>query len=113
MAISSRVFKILVLTILLMSALPVQSGNIEKGKQKSEMCAGCHGADGISISSIIPNLAGQKEEYMLNSLLAFKSGERKNGIMSSVVTTISDLDAEDIAAYYSSLGGAKAEDKQD
>jgi cytochrome c553 len=88
--------------------MPGVSGDIKKGKVKAELCQGCHGLDGISVSSIIPNLAGQKEEYLVVSLKAFKSGSRKNGIMSSIVAGISNDDIADISAYYSNLTMGKA-----
>ena len=93
----------LLFLLLVFISLPVMSGDIEKGKTKAELCAGCHGLDGISVSSIIPNLAGQKKEYMVVTLKAFKSGSRKNGMMSSIVINVSDDDIEDISSYYSSL----------
>ena len=107
MTVTTRsIFHSLIFLSLSFIAMPALSGDIEKGKEKSQLCAGCHGADGISVSPIIPNLAGQKEEYMINSIKAYKSGERKNGIMSSVVGAVKDNDIEDIAAYYSSLNNA-------
>lgn len=95
--------KILVILTFLFISTSVQSGDIEKGKTKAKLCAGCHGIDGISVSSIIPNLAGQKKEYLVVSLKAYKSGARKNGIMSSIVVKINNDDIYDISAYYSNL----------
>lgn len=82
---------------------PVSAGDVEKGKSKSEMCAGCHGENGISVSPIIPNLAGQKEVYLASAIKEYKSGSRKNGMMSPIAQSISDDDIDDIAAYFSSL----------
>ena len=94
---------ILFILFLMFFSMNVTSGNLEKGKVKAKLCEGCHGSDGISVSSIIPNLAGQKKEYMIVSLKAFRSGVRKNGIMSSIVAKISNDDIDDISLYYSSL----------
>ncbi len=82
---------------------PALAGDIAKGKTKAVMCAGCHGENGISISPTIPNLAAQKEAYLVSTLKEFKSGARKNGIMSPIATTISDDDINDLSAYFSSL----------
>jgi cytochrome c553 len=101
-------FCFLLVIPLALFSIPGMSGDIEKGKTKAELCQGCHGVDGISVSSIIPNLAGQKEEYLIVSLKAFKRGSRKNGIMSSVAATISNDDIADISAYYSNLTMGKA-----
>ena len=44
------------------------SGNIEKGSQLVAACAACHGADGVSISSDCPKLAGQNQKYLYEQL---------------------------------------------
>ena len=40
------------------------AADVAMGKAKSEACAACHGANGISVSEKYPNLAGQKEKYL-------------------------------------------------
>ena len=79
------------------------AGNIAQGKVKAVSCAGCHGTSGISLNQEFPNLAGQKELYMLNQLKAFKSGARKNSTMSAMVAALSKKDMENLSAYYASL----------
>ena len=81
----------------------VVAADIEAGKAKAMLCASCHGSNGISTSESIPNLAGQKAGYIKKAIADFKSGARKNGMMSSVVPMIADADIENIAAYYASL----------
>jgi len=79
-------------------------GDIAKGKAVvEEICSACHGMDGISVSPDFPNLKGQKEAYILKAINYYKSGERKNDIMSGVASSISDADAANAAAYFSSL----------
>jgi cytochrome c553 len=73
------------------------------GQSKAALCAGCHGADGISFSPEIPNLAGQKAPYLEKAVQDYKSGMRKNPMMSSIVANVSEADVADIAAYFSSL----------
>jgi cytochrome c553 len=73
------------------------------GKAKAASCAGCHGAAGISMVPIYPNLAGQKEGYMVKQLKAFKSGDRKDPTMNAMAKPLSDADMENIAAYYATL----------
>lgn len=89
------------------------AGDAVKGKAKSASCVACHGADGVGTSPIYPNLAGQKEQYILSQLKAFKSGERKNPIMAPMAQPLSDQDMEDLAAYYSSLGSADSAKKDE
>ena len=53
------------------------------------LCASCHGADGISAVGLYPNLAGQKVEYLVKQLQAFKSRERNDPVMSSMAEPLS------------------------
>jgi len=79
------------------------SGNIENGKQKAATCFACHGADGNAVDPQYPRLAGQYDEYLVHVLHEYKDGQRNNPIMKGMVTTLSDQDIEDVAAYFSSL----------
>lgn len=79
------------------------AGDVAAGQAKAAVCAGCHGEDGISFSPEIPNLAGQKAPYLEKAVQDYKSGMRKNPMMSSIVANVSDADVADIAAYFSSL----------
>ncbi len=82
------------------------AGDPEAGKAKAAVCANCHGADGIGTAEIYPNLAGQKAGYLVSSIKAYKNGDRKGGmtaVMAPMVSTLSDEDIADIAAYYSGL----------
>lgn len=95
-----------ILTYGLISAvmsMPMYAGDIAKGKEKSAVCVGCHGANGIGPSQEFPNLAGQKEAYVLKQLKAFKSGARKDPTMTAMVAALENKDMEDLAAYFSSL----------
>jgi cytochrome c553 len=77
------------------------------------MCGACHGETGVSLNPMWPSLAGQQPGYLISSLKAFKSGERKNDMMSPMAAGLSDVDIANVAAYFSkascsSPGGDKA-----
>ena len=93
-------------TILLLSfsSFAVYAGDAAAGKAKSVTCAACHGGEGISPTGTWPNLAGQKEEYLVAQMKAFRDGDRENAQMSPMVANLSDEDIENLAAYYASLG---------
>ena len=93
---------ILLATTALMTA-PAFAGDAAAGKAKSAMCAACHGAAGVSAMPMYPNLAGQKEAYIVKQLKAFKAGTRKDPVMSSMAAPLSDADVANLAAYFSSL----------
>lgn len=89
-------------------------GDATAGQGKSAVCAACHGADGNSLSPVWPKLAGQHPDYILKQLHAFKSGDRKDPLMSPMALPLSDQDMEDLAAYFSSQkqnGGQAAADQ--
>ena len=81
-------------------------GSIEAGKSKSLTCNACHGAAGNSANAVWPNIAGQNAPYIQAQLMAFKSGLRKNALMSSQAMLLSEEDMADLAVYYESLPAA-------
>ncbi|MGY0399230.1 MAG: c-type cytochrome [Ostreibacterium sp.] len=91
------------LVILMSTAFIVNAGDIEAGKAKATLCAACHGANGISADPVYPNLAGQKESYLVEQIKAFRSGERSSAIMKPMVETLTDEEIANLAAYLSSL----------
>ena len=79
------------------------AADIQAGKIKSAVCAGCHGADGNSISGTWPNLAGQHASYLVKQLENYKSGARVNATMQGMVgILVTKADMENISAYYES-----------
>lgn len=112
--------KILAVALLLsasvMSFNAMAGGNIAKGKALTEKynCASCHGADyNKPIDPTYPKLAGQHQDYLALSLVAYQRGGdavtangRANAIMAAQVKPLSRQDINDIAAYLSSLPGS-------
>ena len=109
----SGIYKsVAIVSILLLWNTSYAIGNKTEGQKKSTTCAACHGANGVSASQQWPNLAGQGEKYLYRQLIEFKkgkTGERFNATMTPLVTTLSDQDLQDLAAYFSSLPNAKGQ----
>lgn len=61
-------------------------------------CAGCHGANGKSVISIYPSLAGQHAAYIVKQLKDFQSGARKDPTMSAMAAMTAGHE-QDIADY--------------
>jgi cytochrome c553 len=76
------------------------AGNAAAGKDKSAVCAGCHGDRGQGIAPN-PALAGKPEADLVKALKGFKS--RVNSVMHGLTASLSDQDIENLAAYYASL----------
>lgn len=75
-------------------------GDAAAGKALAKNCAACHGATGIASNPAWPSLAGQKADYLVNVLKAFRGGLRKDPTMAAVVRGLSDADIGNLAAYY-------------
>ncbi len=96
-------------TMLLTAALLAATGGVQAGgdaaagKAKAAMCAGCHGPNGISVNPLWPNLAGQKDAYLVKQMKAFRDGKRQDPAMTAMSKGLSDADIANLAAYYSSL----------
>lgn len=78
------------------------SGDTVAGKEKSELCQGCHGEDGNSIDPLIPKLSGQYGKYIAKQLRNYQAGIRTHQIMNAMAATISDQELADISSYFAS-----------
>ncbi len=84
-------------------AIPAMAGgtDVAAGKARSGMCQGCHGADGNGgADPLWPKLAGQDADYIVKQLTDFKSGARKDPIMSGMAASLSPADMKNIGAYF-------------
>src|SRR3954447_22303122 len=91
-----------------------QAADIDAGKAKAAtVCAACHGANGVSVSDTIPNLAAQRAGYIEGQLKAFKEGTRRAGgptsptaTMAAIATQLSADDMANVAAFFAAQPGA-------
>ncbi len=84
--------------------LPAHAADaVAAGKEKAELCAGCHGDSGISQTENIPSLAGQQDQFIQWQLVFFRSGARKNEQMQPIVEQITNEDIRNLGAYFASL----------
>jgi len=83
----------------------VISGNYNAGKEKSQICAACHGVDGNSQIKMYPILAGQHKNYLVHALNEYRSGIRNNVIMKGFAQNLSDEDINDLSQYFSMQEG--------
>jgi cytochrome c553 len=87
---------------------------MEAGKARVQaVCAACHGANGLSVSDTIPNLAGQKAAYLENQLRALRDGSRKNPIMNAIAGQLGNDDIANVAAYFAAQPGVAGTAKSD
>ena len=98
------------------SQTPVQRaaptfGDPVAGEPLSAVCSGCHGARGVSSDATTPNLAGQDPMYLLQATKAYRT-TRKRETMRAYVSSLSDRDVENIAAFYTVQKSRQAEKGQ-
>ena len=69
--------------------------------EKTEVCAGCHGADGKPVDKTTPVIWGQLTGYIYIQLRDFKRGDRKSEVMQPIASAFEKDDMLAIAEYFS------------
>jgi len=104
---------LLALTLIPAAQAQDKVGDAAAGQKKNAMCIGCHGIVGYQASFPeiykVPMIAGQNAKYIVASLKAYQKGERKHPSMRAVSETLSEQDMADLAAFYETQGGPRAE----
>lgn len=72
--------------------------------QRTQACVACHGKQGrAGPDGYYPRLAGKPVGYLYNQLLNFRDGRRHYGLMTNLVTPLTDVYLMEIAQYFSAL----------
>ncbi len=100
--------KIKCIVMLVLFVGSVNAADINAGKSRAAACQGCHGVAGVSSSPLWPSLAGQSATYLESQLNKFSTGQRANEVMKPIAAGLSDVDMQNIAAYYAGLPPAKS-----
>jgi cytochrome c553 len=77
---------------------PSQAQTIE---DKAQLCAACHGENGIPQQKTTPVIWGQYQGYLYLELRDYKSGARKNDIMTPLAQALEREDLMALALYFS------------
>jgi cytochrome c553 len=67
----------------------------------AQVCAACHGRDGVAILPEYPTLAGQHRDYIEQALRGYRALTRKHAVMNGFAATLKDEDIRALADYYS------------
>ena len=92
---------------------PIAAADVAAGKEKAELCAGCHGEGGISQIENIPSLAAQPDQFLQWQLVFFRGGSRKSEQMQPIVEEITNDDIRNLGAYFASLPSPKLSQPDD
>jgi cytochrome c553 len=79
------------------------SAHAQSIEEKAQACASCHGENGVPLeqSVPVPVIWGQKLGYLFFQLRDFKSGVRKNEMMSPIAESLDRGDLMALAQYFS------------
>src|ERR1700682_5311001 len=105
--------RVLALGLSALASLPPHAAAVAAGKEKAELCVGCHGEGGISQTENIPSLAGQPDQFIQWQLVFFRRGTRKNEKMHPIVEQLNNDDIRNLGAYFASLAPPKASKPDD
>lgn len=102
---------VLLVTVGLVSCSDDRSGgpqqpkaDIAAGKTVAERdCKGCHGLDGKGAAPGVPNLAGQLERYLVESLQEYKDRKRMHGALRDIAGHLNETEARNVAAFFAGL----------
>ena len=78
------------------------TGDATRGKALAYTCNGCHAIPNyknVYPTYSVPKLHGQRPEYLVSALKAYKSGERSHGTMHSQASSLNEQDMADVAVY--------------
>jgi cytochrome c553 len=101
---------ILAIALIICSQPGAAEGDPELGKELGFTCLGCHGIEGYRNaypSYRVPRLGGQKPEYLMTALRAYRDGTRPHPTMHAQATSISDEDIENLVAWIGTYGSAQ------
>ena len=82
---------------------------VQAGKAAAAACAGCHGEGGVSKMPGMPSLVALDPKYLVAAMKAYKSGQRKDDVMKSMLSSVADADLSNIALYYALQKPARAQ----
>jgi len=68
--------------------------------EQAAICSGCHGEDGVPQEKTTPVIWGQTEGYLYFQLRDYKSGVRKNDIMTPLAQALERGDMLALAQYF-------------
>ena len=95
----------ILVAIALAIAVPALAAHAETIEEKAQACAACHGENGVppEQSFPVPVIWGQNLGYLFFQLRDFKSGTRKNDVMSSIAEALPREDLMALAQYFSKM----------
>ncbi|MEO8810874.1 MAG: c-type cytochrome [Rhodanobacter sp.] len=64
------------------------------------LCAACHGETGQARMPGVPNLAGQRLDYLRDALKQYRDGRRNVPVMRAAIGPLNDAELDALARWY-------------
>ena len=81
-------------------------GDAGSGRYVAANCADCHGTNGIA-KGAMPSLAGQKREYIVEQMRAFRDGKRPATVMHQLSKGYTDAQIDAVADHFARQPAAR------
>ena len=96
-----RISILAALCMLAAGPLPVAQAAASVPPGRLGLCAACHGTHGHSQLPGVPNLAGQRLDYLQDALRQYRDGRRVAPVMRTAVGPLSQAELDALALWYS------------
>ena len=78
----------------------------DAGRYVAANCANCHGTQGVA-KGAMPSLAGQKREYIVEQMRAFRDGKRAATLMHQLAKGYTDAQIDAVAEFFARQPAAR------
>ncbi len=85
---------------LIVSAAAMPASAADDIESRVQVCAGCHGQNGVPINSATPIIWGQQANWLYKELHDYHSGDRANPFMASVAKMFTLPELREVANYF-------------
>jgi cytochrome c553 len=96
-----------ILAAVLLAVLPAVVAAAPAQPARLGLCAACHGEHGTANVPGVPNLAGQRLDYLKLALAHYRDGSRNVPLMRAAIGPVSDAELDALARWYSAQTPAK------
>lgn len=92
--------RVLLIAALSLAALPSLAQTPLKPSRLG-LCAACHGETGRAQMPGVPNLAGQRLDYLRDALQQYRDGRRSVPVMRAAIGPLNEAELDALARWYS------------
>ena len=84
-----------------LSMFNIANADTPSASMLANTCAGCHGTNGSSVGPASPTIAGISHDYFIETMEAYKKGERPSTIMTRIAKGYTDEEINLMAGFFS------------